>query len=284
MKIAVLSDIHGNHVALKAVIDHACKNGIEKFIFAGDLISDCPNPNEVLDTIKNLDGWVIKGNREELILKTIDDKAVDWESYRQMDSVIWTRNCLREDHVEYLRGLPEQVAISIEGCKKIRVVHGSTDSTSELLTVHKQNRVTEILSQIEEDVLICGHTHIPWSRRVNGKLIVNTGAVGVSFNSDIVAEYASLSWDGSNWRAEHHKVSYKLEILEGAFQSSGLYVFGGIWPQLILESLNSGSNRNVEFIDLVQKLEANEGVKSLEFFDNKVWMKACNLWNDRISQ
>ncbi|MGO1820368.1 MAG: metallophosphoesterase family protein, partial [Senegalia sp. (in: firmicutes)] len=242
MKIGVLADIHGNFTALEAVINYSMNQGIDHFIIAGDHISDCPNPNEVLNRISKLKGWTIGGNREEYILKTIDDKTTDWNKYRQLDSIIWTRDKLETHNIEFIRDLTNQKSIQIEDFDTIRVVHGSTDDVYEHLYPYKEDRLVEILNKIDEKVLICGHTHEQWSKVINGKLVLNPGSVGVHFNKESSAEFSILSWSNNEWTVQHKKIKYDIEKLEKDFLMKGLYEKGGIWSKMIVESLKEGVN------------------------------------------
>lgn len=82
MKIAVLSDIHGNLTAFNAVLNDINKLDIDTFIIAGDHIVDCPQPNEVLEKIKSLNAYVIKGNREDYILNYHKGMCNEWNTHK----------------------------------------------------------------------------------------------------------------------------------------------------------------------------------------------------------
>lgn len=106
MKYGVIGDIHGNLYALKAIIADLKKQDITKYFIAGDLIADCNYPNEVLDYIQTLDAVVIKGNREEYVLNYLDGLCPEWETLKQMSSVVWTALQLTEENISYVRRLP----------------------------------------------------------------------------------------------------------------------------------------------------------------------------------
>ncbi len=278
MKIAVLADIHGNMTALQAVLDYLEKEKVTHFIIAGDHISDCPRPKEVLKTISGLNGWFIKGNREAYVLETIDDTATDWYAHDQLASVIWTRDQLDAKCIDFIKNLSEQASISIEGCDKIRVVHGSPDNMYEHLYEHKADRNVEIMRQMEEQVLICAHTHVPWTTHVEGKLIVNPGALGVSFNEESAAEFAILKWEDKAWKAELKRIKYDISELERHFENSGLFEAAGIWPRLIVESLKSGANRNIDFIKRAVENASNQGYTEYKYIPNEVWKLTEEEW------
>ncbi len=152
MKIAVLADIHGNSQALKAVIEHANNFDIDKYIIAGDHISDCPSPNETLNIIQKLDSYVIKGNREDYILNEIKSIKNEWIGLKQMESVLWTKDSLTRDHINWIDELPETLHIKYKNTKAILLVHGSPDDQFEHLYPHKIKRLTEVLKSIKEAI------------------------------------------------------------------------------------------------------------------------------------
>ncbi|WP_160196080.1 metallophosphoesterase family protein [Senegalia massiliensis] len=281
MKISVLSDIHGNLTALEVVIEYSMNQGIEYFIIAGDHISDCPHPNEVLNRISKLKGWIIRGNREEYIFRTIDDTTVDWNKYRQLDSMVWTRDELESHNIEFIRKLSDQETIQIQDFDSIRVVHGSTEDIYEHLYPHKEDRLVEILNNIDEKVLICGHTHQQWSKFINGKLVLNPGSVGGHFNKETSAEFSILSWSNDEWTVEHHKVKYDIDRLEKDFQMKGLYHKGGIWSRIVVQSLKEGVNRNIEFIEMANRNAKKLGYSSYKYIPNDVWRITEQQWNNK---
>ena len=84
MRIGVLADVHGNLTALQAIIRDLKKQGIDEYIIAGDLIADCAQPNEVLSFIQSLKATVIKGNREDYVLKFLNGEHEEWNQYEQI--------------------------------------------------------------------------------------------------------------------------------------------------------------------------------------------------------
>lgn len=278
MKIALLADIHGNNVALEAVLDHAQAEGVEKYILLGDYITDCSQPNEVLKTIQSLDGWKIRGNREIMIMGALENEQIDWEAHDQMRSLIWTRDRLNKEGISFIETLKDTVTIPIDGFGSIKVVHGSPDKADELLKHDRIERVEEVLDQLHEDVLICGHTHIPWHFEHEGKVLINPGSVGIAFNDRVCAEYAIIEIQGDQLKVIHHKVPYEYRRLELTFSESGLLKRSPVWAPLVLQSLADGTNRNIEFIESVIDLMKRKNLTCNNFFPNEVWSEAYVNW------
>lgn len=276
MKIAVLADIHGNLTAFNAVLKKIKELKIDKIIVAGDHISDCPSPTQILDRLMSPEFICIKGNRENYILS--EDSETSWPNYRQMDSITWTKKQLNKRHMDWIENLEEQRVISFEHCDSIRVVHGSTDDICEHLYKEKPKRLQEVLNCIDENVLICGHSHLTWSINIEDRLVINPGSVGVSFNNSVSADFAILNWEESGWNASHISVPYNIEELKHDFITSGLYEEGGIWGKLILKSLADGRNCNIEFINVALGIMADYGTPKGKYIPNHIWEKTIKQY------
>ena len=99
-KVAVISDIHGNYIALESVIEDAKKLGIEKFIISGDLVNEFPFGNKVIDIIKSLkEVYVVKGNREQYLIE-YDEAKYDWNNI-QFRNNVFMYNELSKENLEY---------------------------------------------------------------------------------------------------------------------------------------------------------------------------------------
>jgi putative phosphoesterase len=279
MRIAVLSDIHGNLTAFNAVLNDINKLDIDKFIIAGDHIMDCPQHNEVLEKIKNLNAYVIKGNREKHVSDYHKGMHNEWSKHKQMAAAVWTHNTMDEDNIKYIDELPEQLNISLPQMDTIRVVHGSPFNISEQLFMDKHpERIEKALKGIKESVLICGHTHESWSKVAYNKLIVNPGSGGGPFNKNKFAEYAVLTWNDNQWIASHHQVEYDLKELEQVFYESGLFQKCRVWSRLTLQSIKEGKDITTDFIEYAYELAEKNGFNNLKLVPNCIWDKAEELW------
>ncbi len=279
MKIAVLSDIHGNLTAFNAVLNDINMVDIDKFIIAGDQIVDCPENNEVLEKIKKLNAYVIKGNREQYILDYHKGMHNEWSKYEQMAATVWTYNNLDKDNIKHIDELPEQLNISLPKMDTIRVVHGSPFGISQQLFKDKYpERVEKSLKGIKESVLICGHTHKSWSKVAYNKLIVNPGSVGVPFNNNKFAEYAVLTWNDNKWLVSHHQVEYDLKELEHKFFQSGLLKNCRTWSMLTLQSIKEGKDVTIDFIKYAYNLAEESGFNNYKLVPNCIWDKAEEVW------
>lgn len=174
MKIAVISDIHGNIYSLIRALQDIDNEKVDTIICLGDLVGYGPNPNEVVAMIKRRNILCLRGN--------YDTSVVDNEySYiRETDinsfSLPWTFNELREQNKYFLSNLPTSISLDINN-KKILFVHGSPNKLNEYLFEDGEN-TANIMNSMECDILVCAHTHIPSIKKFGSKTYINCGSIG----------------------------------------------------------------------------------------------------------
>ncbi|MBB6480452.1 metallophosphoesterase family protein [Spirochaeta isovalerica] len=272
--IAVMADIHGNLPAFLAIKEDLQKRGIERVIVAGDMISDCPDSDEVLTQVRLSDWIVIKGNREQYFIDHCAGLLDHWTHARQMSALMWTFDKLSRKNRAYIRTLADQKSIEIDGLS-IRITHGSPDSLSELLYPDKEKeRFGEVMDSIEEKLLICGHSHNQWFVEGKGKWALNPGSAGVHFNKGEGAQYALLRISRERPSAELISVPYSLKDLEKRFHESGLYRASPHWSRSIIESLKEGENLSLLMIDYALNLMEKEGIKDALTIPDHIWDRA----------
>ena len=188
MKIAIISDIHSNLYALMEVLADIDNEKVSQIICLGDLVGYGCHPNEVIALIKQRDILCLKGNYDASVV----DNAYSYIRNTDLNSfsLPWTYEELRASNRFYLSSLPETMTLEFEG-KKIKFVHGSPLKINEYLTEDNQN-IDEIMANLEEDALVCAHTHIPYIKQFGSKLLVNDGSVGKPKNGQPDATYALL--------------------------------------------------------------------------------------------
>lgn len=274
LKLAVLADIHGNLPAFQGIKADLESRGIEKVIVAGDIISDCPDSNAVLDQVRR-SGWIIiKGNREQYFIDHQAGLLDHWTQTRQMSALMWTFDKLSRRNRLYIQNLPEQKSIEIGGLP-IRITHGSPESLSELLYPgKKKERFAEVMDSIEEKLLICVHSHNQWFVKHKGKWALNPGSAGIHFNKGKGAQYAVLTIFRGRPSAELISIPYSLDDLEKRFHESGLYKASPHWSQSIIDSLREGENISLLMIDYALKLMEEEGMTDPLTIPDHIWDRA----------
>lgn len=215
MKIAVISDIHANLIALKTVLEDIKEQNCDKIFCLGDLAMAGPQPVETVDfIIKQTDWTIIQGNTDKLI---VDYSSELFEN--MMNTFPLMAKALREDvkvlsedQKEFLRKLPPQKELEIEGVK-ILLVHGSPRRNNEdILPNLPIEQVEEIIDGVKADLILCGHTHMPAGYQTNTKqTVINDGSVGRPMTEDLKACYLILDINNGGFTAEHRLLDYTRE-------------------------------------------------------------------------
>ena len=216
MKIAVLSDIHGNLLALEAVLEDIQERGCEKILFLGDYALAGPEPGDTVNLCMSL----YEHDNIEMIQGNTDKMIADYseELYTNLSKVAPVMaNALREEatnlskkQIEFLKNLPVQKELEIDGVK-ILMVHGSPRRNNEdILPDTELSAVEEMLEGVDANLILCGHTHLPCGFQTNTKqTVVNDGSVGRPFTENPESCYVIISTTGNGgFEVEHNFVKY----------------------------------------------------------------------------
>ena len=277
MKYLILSDIHGNNVALNKVLKAVDPRHFDKILVLGDNVGDGPCPDKVFDSLSNYDAVMIAGNREELARDHFNgfsetQTALQWKFMR--DSLAFLSPAQRE----FLMQLNNQKSVSDSGVK-IRMVHGSPNSVRELLHHTNHARLDQCLESIEENVLLCGHNHFQFAYLApNDKLVLNPGSVGLSQKGErFRADYALLNVSNGQYSFELNHVYYDGEAIKNEYISRNLWD-SSIWGKLACKEMSEGKMYIIGFARHVFNLAKSKNACSHPL-DDSVWLEACKTWD-----
>lgn len=181
--VAVLSDIHGVLPVLEAVLAEPDVAGADLIVVTGDHAAG-PQPVQVLDRLRDLGerAVLVRGNADrELVALACGDLSAVREVY-EIDA--WAAAELTDEHVRLLAGLQHPVTVDIEGFGPVVFCHGTPRDDEEVVLVDtRQERWAEAFADLSEDVrtVVCGHTHMPFVRLVDRRLVVNSGSIGMPY-------------------------------------------------------------------------------------------------------
>jgi putative phosphoesterase len=198
MRVAILSDVHANLPALQAALADLERRGAEVVLVAGDVVGDGRHPSEVVAMLRRWAIPTIRGNVERKVIEaaalTDTELALRTGKKKQAD-LVWTARRLGHEGLEWLRALPASLELHLAGARLL-LVHGSplgdTDYVYPSLTAWA---LAAKLGADRPDVLACGHSHIPFTRRIAGVRVVNAGSVGRPVDGDPRGSYALLDLD-----------------------------------------------------------------------------------------
>ncbi len=224
-RIAILSDIHANLPALKAVLADIDKRGLEQRYCLGDLVGYGTFPNEVIALIRDQQIPTIMGNYDQGVGNSSDECGCAYKTAAEealgKRSIAWTNAHTTDENKAFLRGLLPQISLEL-GELRVFLAHGSPRKINEYLYEDRPDAGLErLLDQVNADVLVVGHTHKPYHRVLpSGRHVINEGSVGKPKDGDPRAAYAILSAEGKDLRVEFIRVAYDVELTATAIESS----------------------------------------------------------------
>ena len=213
MRIAVISDIHSNIYALDKVIEDIKSKNVDMIICTGDLVGYGTRPNEVIHKMKEEKILTIMGNYDDAIGNLKIVCGCDYKDPKDAEkaslSMHFTSYETTDENKKYLRNLPKEATFTFNN-KTIRFVHGSTRVINEYLKENSKE-AEEVMNELVEDILVCGHTHIPYAKYYGEKLLVNAGSVGKPKTNKPDANYVIIEICDTNVEVEIIEVSYNFE-------------------------------------------------------------------------
>lgn len=209
MKVAVIADIHANFPALEKVLEDI--RGAPIFC-CGDLVGYNTFPNEVIDLIRTNNATSILGNHDLAVL-TGD---TGWFNSEAIKAIEWTAGKLTTENRSFLEALPRAYE------NEFYMAHGSPKNQLEgyIFSDDPDYVFSDFFNYTERDIIILGHTHMPFVKKIDGKLIFNPGSVGQPRDSDPRASYAIL--DTEKKEVKIKRVGYDIEKTSTAIMKAGL--------------------------------------------------------------
>ncbi len=210
--VAAIYDIHGNLPALEAVLSDIERVGPDLIVVGGDVASG-PMPAETLDRLTALgDNSVrfVRGNADREVTAAYDagEQSAGGAGDPAKRSAAWAASRIDWRHRVLLVSFSERVVVEVDELGEVLFCHGSPCSDEEIITTATPpDRLREILADVDHDLVVCGHTHAQFDRRVDGKRVVNAGSVGMPYQGAPVGAY----WLLLGPDVSHQRSDYDLE-------------------------------------------------------------------------
>lgn len=225
MKIGIITDIHSNIQALKAVLNEFDRIKIDKIICCGDIIGIGINPEEtVQELLKRKDNLItVRGNHEQYLLNGLPEKIHDDKrkmSNEEIENHKWNHNKLSEQSIKFLSELKLFENIEIEG-KKIFIIHYPRKNDGTFKRHIKNPSILEskeMFKEYDADIFLFGHTHTYSINEIDNKWYINTGSLGCPLNSNI-AKAGLLEINDGKIKFESIDVEYNVkEIVDEIYK------------------------------------------------------------------
>ncbi len=223
--ITIFGDIHGNLPALEAVFADMEIRELDTLYCLGDLVGYGTFPNEVTEMIRTRGIPTIMGNYDQGVGNSSDDCGCAYKTEEDRKrgelSIAWTNAHTTDENKAFLRSLPAHVPLQL-GQHRILLVHGSPRKINEYLYEDRSDASLErMMDGVEADVLVCGHTHLPYDKRLpSGRRIINAGSVGKPKDDNPDACYVVLTLENGDLNAQFVRVPYDVERAAQAIEAA----------------------------------------------------------------
>jgi putative phosphoesterase len=203
LRVAALYDVHGNVPALEAVLEEVDRGGVDAIVFGGDIASG-PLPRETVELARSLDAVFVRGNADRLDSPTM---SPEHDAARR-----WVEAQLDTDQIDWLANLDFSTVID-----DTLYVHATPQDDETIVTeLTSDERLAELLAEVEQSLVVAGHTHMQLDRQVGDKRFVNAGSVGWPYERELGAYWALIGAD-----IEFRRTEYDVERAAAAVRASG---------------------------------------------------------------
>jgi len=228
-RVAVLSDVHGNLVALEAVRKAIKKEKPDAVIVAGDHVMNGPDPVGTVDAIRDMEAsgaTIVQGNTDVAVADFDYAAAFPWLTDGIPDTFLaaaeWAHDELGDERLGWLRRLPAERRLMLDDTM-VLACHASPGSQTQGFDAQLDPSVMlESVSRTDARIICCGHTHLPDVRDLGWKIIVNGGSAGYVFDGDPTASWALVEIDGEEIRTEIRRSEFDTMAVANAISARGL--------------------------------------------------------------
>ncbi len=267
MKIAVISDVHANYIALSLALNDAGKSDVNKYVFLGDYVTDGEDCNQIIQVIKQKADYAIMGNREKYVLNYAPEKRV----YNNYKPIAYTYKSLNEESLEYIKALRDHQVIKV-GNFSILMIHGDGygDVTNDFC-----NMFDTIIENYDFDICLFGHFHKYVDVVYKNKRFINPGSVGQPADTPTY-KYCIIEVDETvNVTLKEFKVSDTYDKFKTKYINSNYYQENFAWGNLVLKSVRDGKDYCGRFVELFkQELKNKKDVNYVCF--NETYIEFCD--------
>ncbi|MBP3604337.1 MAG: metallophosphoesterase family protein [Lachnospiraceae bacterium] len=280
MNIAVLSDIHGNHVAFESCLEFLEKKEIDAFILLGDYVGEFPHTEITMDLIyelkKRYPCYIIRGNKEEYQLGGLGNDNLNWNEYPSTIGMIrYAARHTREKDLAFFASLPITMRVELPDMPPLRICHGSPRKVKEDIRPGCEIN-KEMFAEIEEKYILSGHTHRVTNMEEHGKIVWNPGSVGVALDGSSKAQFMILHGVAGKWEPDFFAVAYDTDKVIQEMKDENLYELAPCWTKVSESLLKGGSVSHGHVLFRAMELCYEEiGRCNWPEVPEKYWQQAC---------
>lgn len=245
MKVAVISDVHGNYKALEAFLAYVEKHPIDAVIGLGDYITDSPYPGRTLSIVYEMEKrypcYLLRGNREEYLL---DNRRQDqgWHISSPNGSLYYTSQRVTDRDLDWMENMPSEMVLELGNCPALTLCHGAPGVIRGNFEFDRPLK-EQSMEQLQTQYLLGGHTHHQELDRLYGKTYLNPGSLGLPIDEQgCHAQFAVMEGNSRSWEIELLTIDYDVEGFLKDFRESGIEQYGLYLTRAVEKTLVTGHN------------------------------------------
>jgi len=217
LRLLVVSDIHSNLTALRRVLEDT--GPFDAAICAGDIVGYGPDPGKCIETMAEKGFKCVAGNHDSAV---VTGDVLGFNLFAA-EAISINKRLIDDESRTWLRRLPTRLKLTVEGVK-VAVFHGSPrDPLNEyVFPMEARHLATEFLQLTDADLMILGHTHVPYVQRSGLRLMVNPGSVGQPRDSDPKVSYMIINFEDGDVEIDHRRVEYDIDEVASRIRRQGL--------------------------------------------------------------
>ncbi|MEX2536598.1 MAG: metallophosphoesterase [Trueperaceae bacterium] len=266
MRVAVISDTHGNLAALEATLEHLSGEYVDQVVVAGDLVNGAADSVACWRLIRSLGYPVVRGNHERYVFDLgTPNEEPEWGS-ELFGPVRWAAARFSPEELDEMRVLP--LRHSMPDYPELLIVHASPHADNQNVLAHTPSSELEpMFAGSEATLIVRGHNHIGNSRTVVERQLVTAGSVGMPLGGTVDAQFLLLERRAGRWRFEHRAVPYDVGATLRRFSETGYLAEAGPMARLLLREIVTGSHQMVPFLRFWRRVSPDESLPLTDAID-----------------
>jgi putative phosphoesterase len=255
MKLAIISDIHGNVYALEAVLDAIGQEEVDQLICAGDMVTPLPTSLKVWNILKRMDIPIVRGNHEDYMLSYFASETSAMRIEPQLKNMKYIAELLSEPVVQAFSELPLCHTVSGAAGEAVVICHASPSNNRKSYLDGLDEAMQYDLEHCKGTLIVSGHKHLTDQRTWNGKRLISLGSVGLPGHGKPHAEYLILTskkMGKETWQVTHKTVPYDHHKALKDYTESGCFEYGAPLSWLWYDEIWTGERRLAEFFPYVR--------------------------------
>ena len=284
MKLAIISDIHSNYMALYNALCLIGSLHPDGIVFLCDYLTDFPHPQYTLRLLDECAAafpcWFVRGNREDYLLRHREDPSDGWRFSSSSGSLLYTFENLTKADLDRLAALPVSLDIEADGVTvplgtpPLTACHASPRATKEWL-MNRPALIEKCLNEVKGKALLCGHTHKGGIAEAAGKRVIFCPSVGLPQDHRPGSKFLMLEPRRGVWRYRTMTVDYDKNRMAAEFRRSGLLEKAGVWAKCIIRSMYDEKDYAARCVALAWRIAASERFDGDTVLPEEYWERAA---------